>query len=283
MADLQTASQATNGRLTGMPHATASDGTRLAYQVRGEGRPLVLLAGQSNNHHWWDPVRSDFERDRRTITLDYRGTGDSDRPDEPYSTEGFAADVIAVLDDLDVESADVYGTSMGGRVAQWLAIRHPERVEGLVLGCTSPGRSHGFERSQEIRRALAQGDKAARDLVLLDLMYTGLAGGESRPVLRARRRQHARVRPRQTPCCEQHHDAWDDLPSIKARTLILHRSDDVFSPPANVEVLADRIPDACAEVISGARHAYFHEFHTIATPLALDFLNSGKSTDATRA
>jgi pimeloyl-ACP methyl ester carboxylesterase len=68
------------------------------------------------------------------------------------------------------------------------------------------------------------------------------------------------------------HDAWDGLPSIKAPTLILHGTDDVFSPAANAPLLAERIPGAHAELIQGARHAYFHEFRAVASPLVLDFL-----------
>ncbi|MDX6251793.1 MAG: hypothetical protein QOF10_5153 [Kribbellaceae bacterium] len=257
-----------------MPHATAPDGTRIAYQVRGEGPPLLLLAGQSNNHHWWDPVRSGFEHSHRTITFDYRGTGDSDKPDEPYSTTGFADDVIAVLDQLAVESADVYGTSMGGRVAQWLAIRHPERVDALVLGCTSPGGPHGLERSREIRRALSDGDKVRRDRVLLDLMYTPgwlAATPGPYPVL-GDTEMPAYAKGRHLVASNKH-DAWDHLPFIKARTLVVHGSDDVFSPAANAELLAARIPNADHHLIPHARHAYFHEFKTTATPLVLAFLD----------
>ncbi|WP_433466230.1 alpha/beta fold hydrolase [Spirillospora sp. CA-128828] len=125
-----------------MPHARtrAQDGTLLAYQHEGGGRPLVLLAGQANDHHWWDGVREDFHTTHGTITVDYRGTGDSDRPDGPYSTQVFAEDVIAVLDDLGIERADVYGTSMGGRVALWIAIRHPGRVRHpMSLDVKRPG------------------------------------------------------------------------------------------------------------------------------------------------
>jgi pimeloyl-ACP methyl ester carboxylesterase len=134
-------------------HTRAHDGTVLAYQRHGGGRALVLLAGQANNHHWWDGVRQDFHATHSTITLDYRGTGDSGKPDGPYSTPVFADDMVAVLDDLGIDRADVYGTSMGGRVAQWLAIRHPERVGRLILGCTSPGGPHALERDAGVRRA----------------------------------------------------------------------------------------------------------------------------------
>lgn len=216
-------------------------------------------------------MRADFRR--RTVTLDWRGTGDSDRPDVVYSTEGFADDVIAVLDDAGIESADLYGTSMGGRVAQWVAIRYPERVRSLVLGCTSPGRKHGHERSQEIRRALAQADQAGRDRILLDLMYTpawladhpgpyDVLGDATMPTYARGRHLVA----------SNNHEAWEELPAIKAPTLILHGADDVFSPAANAELLAGRIPNARAHVIPGARHAYFHEFQSVAGPMVADFI-----------
>ncbi|GAA1609399.1 alpha/beta hydrolase [Kribbella sancticallisti] len=255
-------------------HARSTDGTRIAYQVEGDGPPLLLLAGQANTHHWWDAVRGDFIG-RRTITLDWRGTGDSDRPDVVYSTPGFAEDVVAVLDAAGIESADVYGTSMGGRVAQWLAIRFPERVRGLVLGCTSPGKAHGFERSQEIRRALAQADQAGRDRILLDLMYTpqwlATHPGPYDVLGDATMATYARGR---HLVASNSHEAWEELPQIKAPTLILHGSDDVFSPAANAEVLAGRIPTAQVHVIAGARHAYFHEFQATASPLVSDFLEN---------
>lgn len=81
------------------------------------------------------------------MVTDHRGTGRSDRPDtETYSTRGFARDTVAVLDHAGIARAHVYGTSMGGRVAQWLGAEHAERVGRLVLGCTSPGGRHGIER-----------------------------------------------------------------------------------------------------------------------------------------
>lgn len=83
-------------------------------------------------------MRDDFHGDRSTMTFDYRGTGASDKPDLPYSTELFALDAIAVLDALGVERADVYGTSMGGRVAQQLAARHPDRFAPWCSGAHRP-------------------------------------------------------------------------------------------------------------------------------------------------
>src|SRR5690242_17757341 len=100
--------------------ARTVDGTRLAVQVEGDGAPLLLLAGQANHHGWWDPVRPDFAG-RTTVSLDWRGTGDSEDGPADFTTRSLAADVVTVLDALDLLCVDVYGTSMGGRVAQWLA------------------------------------------------------------------------------------------------------------------------------------------------------------------
>ncbi|MBL1101015.1 alpha/beta fold hydrolase [Streptomyces coffeae] len=256
-----------------MPYATTPDGLRVAYQVRGNGPPLVLLAGQANSHHWWDGIRDDFHAAHSTVTIDYRGTGESDEPRTAYSTQEFARDVIAILDDLDIDRADVYGTSMGGRVAQWLAIRHPGRVGGLVLGCTSPGGPLSFERSNEIRRSLAVPDAAAAQQALAALMYTpawlathsGPYQTLGDPTMSARaRRGHLTA--------SRDHNAWEELPAISAPTLILHGSDDLLNPAANAALLADRIPDARMTLIPGARHAYFEEFRASASPLVLDFL-----------
>lgn len=256
-----------------MPTTTTPDGTALAYQTAGRGAPLLLLAGQSNDHRWWDATRPDFEDAYTTITLDWRGTGASGKPDAPYSTRGFAADAVAVLDALGIERAHVYGTSMGGRTAQWVAADHPERVNALILGCTSPGGPHALERDASVRKALIQPDRAAAGRFLLELMYTPewlaahhgpyfTVGDPDMPGYAQRRHLAASAG----------HDAWDALPSIAAPTLVLHGTDDVFNPAANAPLIAGRIPDAELLLVQGARHAYFEEFRAVASPAVLDFL-----------
>lgn len=255
-------------------HAKAEDGTRIAYQVSGDGQPLLLLAGQSNNHSWWQPVRAGFEEQHTVITLDYRGTGDSDKPDSPYSVELFADDAAAVLDDLNIDRADVYGTSMGGRTAQWLAINHPRRVRRLVLGCTSPGGRNAVPRDNEVGRRLGQSPESAREL-LIELMYPPqwraanpgpypVLGDDTMP-------PHAR---RHHLVASHRHDAWHRLPEITAPTLILHGSDDRMTPVANAELLKQRIPGSRVLILDGARHAYFHERAAEATPAVLHFLSN---------
>ncbi|MCF2529643.1 alpha/beta fold hydrolase [Yinghuangia soli] len=257
-----------------MPFARTSDGFAVHYEIHGSGRPLVLLSGQSNSLHWWDRVRDDFAARFTTIVLDHLGTGKSDCPDaDVYSTRRFASDVAAVLDAAGIDRAHVYGTSMGGRIAQWLAADRPERVDRLVLGCTSPGGRSGVERSAEVRRSLAVTEPAALRRALLDLMYTPewlartpgpyfTLGDRDMPAYA--RRWHLRASAK--------HDAWDALPSIQAPTLVVHGTDDLFNPAANAPLIAGRIPGAVLHMIEGARHGYFEEFQDIASPLVADFL-----------
>ncbi|GAA3112439.1 alpha/beta hydrolase [Nonomuraea salmonea] len=142
-----------------------------------------------------------------------------------------------------------------------------------MLGCSSPGGAHGVERSNDVRRSLAQPDRAAAGRALLELMYTPawLAGhpgpyftiGDPGMPAHARRRHLA---------ASAGHDAWDALPRITAPTLVVHGTDDVFNPAANAPLLAERIPGASLQLIEGARHAYFEEFRHVASPTVLDFL-----------
>ena len=256
-----------------MPYATTSDKNRIAYQVQGDGPALVLLSGQSNSHHWWDGVREDFDQEHTTISLDYRGCGDSDKLDVPYSTRGFAGDVLAVLDDLGVDRADVYGTSMGGRVAQWFAVDHPDRIGALILGCTSPGGPHSIERDNAVRASLAKPGTREGRQALIDLMFTPdwSAAHHGRYTVLGDPRMPPYARKRHL-LASNGHDAWDVLPDIAAPTLVLHGTDDLLNPTANAALLGERIPDARVRLIQGARHGYFVQFREIAGAAVLEFL-----------
>ncbi|MDX8035468.1 alpha/beta fold hydrolase [Lentzea sp. BCCO 10_0856] len=253
-----------------MPLARAADGTKLFYSVEGSGPPLLLIAGQANSSRWWSQVRPDFSAAFTTIVTDHRGTGSSDKPDAPYSTQLFASDCVAILDDAGIGTAHVYGTSMGGRIAQWIAASHGDRVERLVLGCTSPGGPHAIERSAEVRRSLAQIDAMKARRALEELMYTPAYRGPFNTLGDPQMPPHARKR---HLFASAEHNAWDVLPSITAPTLVVHGTEDVFNPTANAPLITERIPGARMHLIEGARHGYFEEFRDVATPLVTDFLS----------
>jgi pimeloyl-ACP methyl ester carboxylesterase len=255
------------------------DGFDVAAQIGGlAGSPaLLLLQGQANSHAWWDPLRGAFESEFQTITMDYRGTGSSRGPVASWTTESFAADAAAVLDSAGIAAAYVYGTSMGGRVAQMLAAHYPDRVKALVLACTTSGGPNAIDRSREVNAELSRATAAGRLSVLHDLFYTpawpysprdsSLLGDASmsQSELAAHRK------------ASRHHDAWELLPSIAAPTLVLHGEDDLMTPAANARLLADRIPGAGLQVYPGGRHGFFEEFAQQVNPAVLEFFAGSRA------
>ncbi|AGL17018.1 alpha/beta fold hydrolase [Actinoplanes sp. N902-109] len=253
-----------------MAQVVTADGFPLAVQVSGpaDGPVALLLAGQANSHAWWTGLRAAFETRLRVVTFDYRGTGDSRGPVGDWTTAGFADDAAVVLRSLGAGPAAVYGTSMGGRVAQFLAARHPGLVDRLVLACTSPGGRNARERTPEVRRRLADPDDTARLRALRELFYTDAWAGTGHlfgdPTMSpAESRAHLRA--------SNKHDAWDVLPEIQAPTLVLHGTDDHMVPTANAPLLAGRIPGATLRLHEGGRHGFFDEFAAQITPEILSF------------
>lgn len=254
----------------------ARDGFGLAVQVSGRphGPALLLFSGQANSHVWWSELRAGFDDRFQVVSFDWRGTGHSRGAVQGWTTASFAQDAVDVLDALDVPSAAVYGTSMGGRVAQMLAADFPHRVDRLVLACTSPGGRHARERGRDVRRALADPDPAARSRVLQELFYTDAwLNRQPRPasplfgdptMSPAEARAHLSVSAR--------HDAWDRLPDVVAPTLVLHGSDDRMVPASNAPLIAGRIPGAVSDIYPGGRHGFFAEFADEVTSRVRSFL-----------
>lgn len=198
------------------------DGTRLHVQVGGrEGAAtLLLLQGQASSHTWWTGLRDRFEDQFRTVTMDYRGTGGTRDPGGDLSTELIAEDAAAVLDHLDIDRVHVYGTSMGGRIAQVLAARHPVRMLTLALACTSPGGPHAVERDNDVRKALVDPDAEARRRAMVQLFYTPAWGDDpSRSHLFGDPTMNAADRNRHLKMSARH-NAWALLPQISCPTLV---------------------------------------------------------------
>jgi pimeloyl-ACP methyl ester carboxylesterase len=258
-----------------VPFATAPDGVRLYYEVHGTGEPLLLVSGQAGDHTFWDGLPDDFSAQHRVIVYDHRGTGRSDKPEQPpYSTRGFARDAIAILDHLGIGRAHAYGVSMGGRICQWLGIDHADRIGALVLGCTTPGNAHGVRRPAAIDKAMASRDQSA----VLDAFVSPewlAAHPEFRATLLAASAPQIPMHALQLHyAASEGHDAWDWLPQIAAPTLVIHGSDDQLNMTANATLLAQRIPGAQLYLVKGARHFYFFEFRAEASALIQQFLAS---------
>lgn len=254
---------------------TTRDRFRLAVQVSGppQAPALLLLPGQANSHAWWDGLRSDFEPQFRTVTFDYRGTGGSRGELGVLSTASFAADAAEVLDQLGIARAAVYGTSMGGRIAQMLALNFPDRVSALVLGCTTPGGPHSIKRPREVGRSLARLRGREHTQYLFSLFYTPDWTGAARcskllgddTMTPQESAAHLRI--------SASHNAFDRLPEITAATLIVHGDEDLMNPVDNAHLLHERIANSRILICRGGRHGFFEEFAEVVNPEINGFLH----------
>jgi pimeloyl-ACP methyl ester carboxylesterase len=248
-----------------MPIAT--NGTvKLHWESFGEGPPVLLIAGQGMTVDGWWATTAVLAQSFRVIAFDNRDTGRSSRLPWPYSLVHMAHDAVAVLDAAGEQRAHVYGISLGSMVAQEVALRHPDRVQALVLGASSAG---GFAAYKPSPSSLAQ----------TFLLRAGAMGPEEAewaavPYTYAEktRRLHAdriatdiahRVSSPGEPLAFLHqaavvatHDAYARLNNVTAPTLVVHGEQDVFVPPANALVLAERIPGAQLRLWPEAGHMY---------------------------
>jgi 3-oxoadipate enol-lactonase len=250
------------------------------YESFGEGHPLVLIRGLgSNADHWYEqtPVLS---KEYRVVVFDNRGVARSSDPGGELSILMMAQDVLGLLDHLKIERAHVFGLSMGGMIAQELAIHYPERVSGLILASTHCGGRHQVTASEEVRSVLMDMIHTASDESKLKaaacLFYKETL--EKRPEVARRYSEISLKRPASAKTLSKQweailkHDAFDRLPRIKAPTLVLTGDADVLIPPENSKILAERIPGAELKIISGGGHQVLVEQPEACNAAVLDFL-----------
>jgi len=171
----------------------------LHYVERGSGRPLLLVPGIPAIASDWAPLAERLARSRRVIAYDNRGSGASGVTPAPYSCVQLAADAVALLDALEIERADVFGMSLGGMIAQELALGWPDRVERLVLGCTHCGLEHAARPDREAGQAFAmETDDWAQRMRALDRSRSPTALGPSCSTPSSRRRWATSSTPRAT-------------------------------------------------------------------------------------
>jgi pimeloyl-ACP methyl ester carboxylesterase len=245
----------------------ARNGTvKLHWESSGEGPAVLLIAGQGMTvDGWWTTIPV-LARSFRVIAFDNRDTGGSSRSPWPYSVGQMADDAVAVLDDAGERRAHVYGISLGSLVAQELALRHPDRVHALVLGASSAGGFAAYKPSPSswaqtfLVRAGAMGPEEAEWAAV---PYTYAEKTRRLHPERIAADIAHRVGSPPEPLAYMHqaaavaaHDAYARLNRIAAPTLVVHGEEDVFVPPSNALVLAERIPAAQLRLWPDAGHMY---------------------------
>jgi len=250
-----------------MPRATVN-GADLHYLRRGAGEPLLLIQGMSGTHaSWGEPLLSELEETFDLVVYDHRGIGLSSRQTEPFTLVDLAADAAGLLDALGWESAHVMGISMGGMVAQELALHHPERVRTLTLGCTYCGGPEGALAEQAVVQRLAAGmmsgdqELAIRTGYEVNVSSAFAAQAANFDAFRA----IALAVPAPVPVIMLQmqaiagHDTSARLPSLDVPTLVIHGDEDQMLPVRNGRLIASLIPGARLVQWPGVGHMFWWE------------------------
>lgn len=256
------------------------NGVDLYYETHGSGTPLLWIGGLGSNVREIPYLIESYARHHTFIVYDGRGNGRSDKPAEDYTIAGLADDAAGLLGALGVVSAFVYGSSMGGMVAQELALNHPERVRALVLGCTTPGAVRGVRPSEQTVRTMVDNQALSGDAALEAGWRLGYSFGyisSHREELLARARHAAELAaPRESymrqVIAAAKHDTHDRLQYVECPTLIIHGSDDVMIPVGNAYMLKREMPHAELYILQGMGHGYNLEAQFEADRVVLDFL-----------
>ncbi len=257
-----------------------SQGVKIAYEIRGGGEPLTLVHGLAYDRNGWGRLPDLLAQRFRVALLDNRGVGESDEPEGPYAVAQMAADVVAVLDDAGIERTNLFGVSLGGYIAQELALAYPERLAKLVLASTAPGgpKAHPMpaagleafgkyptmEREAGLRLMVENslGERGVRDAPGLadEIFAYRLAHAPSLAAWQAQAYAGATF------------DSYDRIGAIQAPTLVVQGGADNVVDPHNAELLGELIPNARVEIVPDRGHLLVWEDSERVAELVTEFL-----------
>lgn len=262
-----------------MPKVRAN-GIDLFYEESGSGEPLLLIIGFGGDHQAWAFQVPAFAERYRVITFDNRGSGQSSVPDATYTTRMMADDAVGVLDALEIERAHVLGVSMGGMIAQEIALNHSRRVKSLQLHCT-------YARADQYMVALMEAWRSIRAKATPEEWMRTVALWLFAPDTYRERPEFVEAVV-QTALANPHpfsdvgflrqgdavrtHDSLDRLPSLTCPTLISVATDDILVPPRFSRQIAAALPKAQFRTFPNLGHGYFWEDPTQFNAMCLDFL-----------
>ncbi len=265
-----------------MPAVKVGD-INIYYETHGEGEPLVLIMGYGGHVGHWFRLIPLLSRNYCVVAFDNRGTGRSDKPDMPYTMEMMAGDTAGLLAAIGIDTAHIFGVSMGGCIAQQFALCYPEKVASLILGGTHCGVSNLVKLEKSSGNYLHDFELIERQTPeehergMLDYLV-------SREFIRNQKdivdQYITKVTEYVTPIhalIAQYEaimgfDNYDRLPEIQAPTLVLCGDTDKMVSPENSRLLASRIPNARLIMLEGIGHGFFLEAVEQSAKVIMDFL-----------
>jgi len=264
---------------------TNVNGIDIYYEIGGQGEPLILIMGHGAGHRGWRFHVGAFKKYYKVITFDSRSLGKTGGRGEPYTIRTLADDTIALMDHLGLEKAHVLGASLGGMIAQEVAINYPQRVMKLVLVSTTPGGWEVSETHPEVLRVMGVKDDPNK------VDYRSLDVGKWISVLISLSFNKRLYRMLCLPVAKLYmksvagsegligqleavagHDTRDRLHLIEAPTLVMTGTEDRLVAPQHSEVIASGIPSAKLVKVEGGSHAFLVEMRRRFRQEALDFL-----------
>ena len=265
-----------------MPKVKAN-GIELYYEVHGAGKPLVLIAGLGYPLWQWHKMTPFLAEHFQVITFDNRGVGQSDKPAGPYTAQMLAADTAGLLEALGIAKAVIAGHSMGGFVAQALALDFPQKVEKLILCSTNFGGPRSIPVTPEAMQVLS--DVTSDPLTRFKnglVVSTAPGWAERNPAVieewvKWRVANPIEAGPYQAQLTvglgliAEAAAFENQLPRLNVPTLILFGAHDKVVPPANASLLAEKIADSQVVIFPGAGHFFPIEIPEIAAQAIIEF------------
>jgi|SRR5271157_4566916 len=253
-----------------------NQGAKIYWDEQGSGEPLLLIMGLSYPSYMWHRSRPILAKRFRTIALDNRGVGQSDAPPGIYSIALMASDAAAVLHAAGIESAHVFGVSMGGMIAQEFALQYPNRVRSLILGCTAAGGPHAVQAEPEALQALLRRDVTPEQAkeAIIPFIYDPAT---PRKLID----EDMAIRMKWYPTPQGYlgqlqgifgWEAYSRIAQIAVPTLVIHGETDRLVPAANAHLIAEKIPGAQLALLSHASHIFETDQPAAAQNAVLEFL-----------
>lgn len=260
-----------------MPRVRVGD-INIYYEVRGRGAPLIMIMGLAGNIDLWDPrLVSELSKHFMLVMFDNRGSGRTDMGQKKFSIKLFADDTVGLMDALGIAKANVLGISMGGMIAQELALSYPERVEKLILCSTTCGGRHGvLPPSRPFPPSML--DASPREIaeIMVRFIFTEeFIRSNPRLIEAVIERMVRTPTPREAFLGQlnaiMEFDSYERLPQIRAPTLILHGKLDALLPPENAIILAKAIPNAKLILLERSGHGLAEEIDKVIAAI-IEFL-----------
>ncbi|MFC1461246.1 alpha/beta fold hydrolase [Verrucomicrobiota bacterium] len=249
---------------------------RMAYWTYGEGYPLVMIMGYSGTMDMWDPnVITALSSQYQVIVFDNRGMGKTTAGTLLFSIEQFADDTAGLMDVLGIDEAHVLGWSMGTEIAQELVLRHPEKVNKLIL-YAADCQINTFPPSPEVEELLFDPDIS--DEVLLGLMFPEDWLEDHEDYLYqvfsgVTETSSAENIQRQVDAMDNWGGSCDRLSEINSPTLLITGSEDILTPPENSHMMVGKIPDVTLKEVEGAGHGLMYQYPEEFAAIVLNFLD----------